>query len=151
MSLREKHPPSKTYEKKLQELKTKFQLLLERLKKSYPQYKQNKTAETESIYESDMNQLEHIFSEIFLLKSELVKKNTELRNILERKDNVLKETKQMYKKEKGDMIEEDGVYNASFPREKEYMNKLHDNYIIIGFYTTGIISSIALLYKLLRA
>ena len=67
------------YKQKIKELDTKFSLILDEIIKSYSIYKMNQDyPEYQNLYSSNMNNLEKIKSDIFLLQNSLENDNQKL-------------------------------------------------------------------------
>lgn len=139
------------YKKQLDENKRNFFLLLERLKKSYPQHKLNtRNSEFQSIYNNDRQQVENIFNTLFLLENQIQKNANLYENNIRKKENILGGNKDYYNKESKLYQELENGTRASVPREKEYNNKLtiEQVYLFINIIGTSIIGYY--LYKILQ-
>lgn len=139
------------YKNKIEENKRNFFLLLERLKKSYPQYKLNpRNQEYSSIYNGDKQQVETIFQNLFSIENEIQKNANKYETDIIKKENILRGDKDYYNKEKERYDELNNNARASVPREKEYNYKLTLEQIICFIHLFGITIGSYYLYKVLK-
>jgi hypothetical protein len=146
--------PSKSptyYEEKLAENAIQLELLLERLKKSYPLHKGNpNSAEYKSMYDNDTTQIQSIFSQLSSLENQIMKASLQLSNKMSSDDSMIKRDKKLYNTNKPKLDSILSGNQASVPREKEYQEFLNDQYIQLGINMAGIGVGGYLLYKVFK-
>lgn len=99
----ETHTPS-YYDKKINELDQRFYLVLDEMKKSYPNYKvYPDNPEYENIYSNDVSNIEKTNMDIFSLKKSLDKDSILLNKMIQNKNKQITRKKEENKKLKTEL------------------------------------------------
>jgi|AntAceMinimDraft_13_1070369.scaffolds.fasta_scaffold06310_3 hypothetical protein len=141
----------KFYDEKSDELKSKMEILLSRYRKSYPLYKSSPNInEYKSMYQNDINQIQIIFDELFLLQSNISKITEDRSSKLQDINNDIASEK--YAQDLGEKELNDNLNSAQSgtPRFKEFRQGLNTQYYILIYNILLLSGSIYILNKMLH-
>jgi hypothetical protein len=141
----------KTYEDKLNENKTNFEMLMIRLKKSYPLYKANpNNEEYRSIYENDVANIQKTYNDLLQIENNIAKSSNYLSRKMASNNQEIERNKQIYNENKTNLISLQNENNAGVPREGEYNFLLNIQYANLAF-ELGLVSiAIYSMYRLMK-
>jgi hypothetical protein len=123
------------YKKNADELKSKMNILLLRYQKSYPLYKSNPNInEYKSMYDNDMQQIQNIINELFLLESMITKDSETKSKNIESNNNTITNQKTTYNLGEEIFNENKNNKQAGPPRLEEFREKLNEQYYIFFYY-----------------
>lgn len=146
----EKNQTPHFYKEKLNELKSKMNILLNRYKKSYPLYKSNPNInEYKSLYQNDIKQIQNIQDEVFLLQSKLLKEMEDKSNKLQNINMDIEFQKDIYNLGEEILNKNLNETSAGKPRLNEYKEELHTQYYILLYNTVLVGVSGYIFYKML--
>lgn len=126
--------PPLFYKNNINELISKFNVLLARYNKSYPLYQSNKNInEYKSMYENDVLQIQKLFNELLMLNNMLDIDSEHKTKKIEKKNMEIDVGKAFYRIGKGELDETKQGNEASKPRLKEYRQQLNTQYSIMAY------------------
>jgi hypothetical protein len=140
-----------TYDEKMEENKTNFEMLMIRLRKSYPLYKANpNNAEYRTIYENDVANIQKTYNDLLQLENEIGKSSTYLSTQMSTNNQEIERNKRIYEENKTNLVSQQNENNAGIPREDEYNFLLRLQYANLAF-QIGLVSIAAFsMYRLMK-
>lgn len=127
------------YKEKNDDLKSKMNILLGRYKKSYPLYQANQNInEYKSMYENDVQQIQNLMDEHFLLENELIKDSSQKSKALQDTNANIVTQRKEYNDIKGVLENNIDDNQAGFPREYEFRYELNNEYVAL-LYNVGLL------------
>lgn len=122
------------YKTKNDDIKSKMSILLGRYKKSYPLYQSNQNVnEYRSMYENDLEQIQKLLEEQFLLENELVKDADARSKTLDDVNINIEINKLEYNNIKGILQANIDSNQAGLPREYEFRYELNNEYVVLAY------------------
>lgn len=125
------------YKNQLNELEDKINILLQRYNKSYTLYKSNPNInEYESVYNNDVQQIQNIFDEIFVLENNILKDSENNSSKLEDVNKNIEFSKEKYNLLKNNVNSNGGINDndSGKTREKDTHYELSLEYYKLAFH-----------------
>lgn len=145
------HKPN-TYTDKLSNIQNSFNVLLDKYKSLYPEYKFDpKNEEYKTMFMNTEEQLGEIFTKMSGLDAKLGVDAMNLSKVIQKNGKELDAYKLKYTQEKKQQKRLQSENLAGTPREKEYKYLLDNEYLQFGYYTAGIGTFLFLTYLLFKS
>ena len=142
---------AKEYTDNLSDLKSIFNLALERYKETFPPRIVDPTEENITLYQQSKNKLDDIFGQLFSLESSIEVANQNINNKLKSDEELIGTMKERYNTDHSKLEEIRNANLASYPMKREFQQFRMHSYVDLAYYVVGLIILIYILVKSIMA
>lgn len=139
-----------SYKEKLTELEMTKELLLNKLKKSYINSKVSKQGDAQNIYNNDLNNIEKLNSDFFLLENEIKKELNNKKKSLNTNNDLVKKNKELLLRTQENYLKEKSSNDADVPRYYELLEITRGKKIEFYIKLVVLLGLSYLIYKLIK-
>jgi len=138
---------AKKFTSSLNDLKSIFNLALQRYKDTFPPRIVDPTEENISLYRESKNKLDDIFGQLFSLESSIEAANQSINKQLESDEENINKLKNRYNVDHSQLEIIRNTNLASYPMKREFQQFRMHSYVDLAYYAVGLILITYLLVK----
>ena len=142
---------AKKFTSSLNDLKSIFNLALQRYKDTFPPRIVDPTEENISLYRESKNKLDDIFGQLFSLESSIEAANQSINKQLESDEENINKLKNRYNVDHSQLEIIRNTNLASYPMKREFQQFRMHSYVDLAYYAVGLILITYLLVKSILA